>query len=42
MRYVSDFVHEPLLFVHFRVSGKFPETAWQAIHSRQAAHAILA
>jgi len=24
-----------------RVSGKFPETAWQAVHSRQAAHASL-
>jgi len=22
----------------FRVYGKFPETAWQAVHSRQAAH----
>jgi len=26
--------------LHFRVSVKFPETAWRAIHSRQAAHAF--
>jgi len=25
----------------FRVSGKFPETAWRAAHSRQATHVIL-
>jgi len=25
----------------FHVSGKFPETAWRAAHSRQAAHVIL-
>jgi len=23
-----------------RVSGKFPETAWWAVHSRHAAHAL--
>jgi len=26
---------------NFRVSGNFPETAWRAVHSRQAAHAFV-
>jgi len=26
--------------MNFRVFGKSPKTAWQAAHSRQAAHAI--
>jgi len=25
-------------FLHSRVSGNFPETAWWATHSRQATH----
>jgi len=41
MQNVYNFIHEPLLSMHFRNSGKFPETAWQAVHSRQAAHAFL-
>jgi len=35
--YLFDF-HEPLLSAKFRISAKFPGTAWQVIHSRQAAH----
>jgi len=27
-------------WLNFCASGKFPETAWRADHSRQAAHAI--
>ena len=41
MQNVYDFIHEPLLFVRFRVSGKFLETAWRAVHCRQVAHAFL-
>ena len=41
MQNVYNFIHEPLLSVHFHNSGKFPESAWRAVHSRQAAHASL-
>jgi len=40
MQNVYNCILEPLLFVHSRNSGKFPETAWRTVHSRQAAHAI--
>jgi len=37
--HVFDF-HEPLLFVKIWTFGKFPEIAWQAIHSCQVAHSV--
>jgi len=30
-----------LCCIEIRVSGNFPETAWRAIHSRQATHDIF-
>jgi len=28
-------------WLNFHVSGKFPETVWRVVHSRQAAHAFV-
>jgi len=33
MQNVYSCILEPLLFVHSRNSGKFPKTAWRAVHS---------
>jgi len=38
MQIVYKCILEPLLFVHSRNFGKFPETAWRAVHSCQATH----
>jgi len=34
-------MHDPYYICEFLISENFPEIAWRAIHSRQAAHTLL-
>ena len=41
MKCMLNWMHVLYFICDFRVSGKFQETAWRAIHSRQATHAFI-
>jgi len=41
MLYIVKYMNVLCFCLNCCVFGKFPETAWRAMHSRQAAHHVL-